>query len=252
MSWVITAFVALLGALAGGAGMFAIGEACVKWYRISSFEGKSGYFVVLLMFAGVVGGAILGAIGARFGYAAAEPGPGSHGPWQLGAGLGAVGVGLLVVLGGSYLRSGYSPERGGRGLVIAWEVRLPAPADAGEFAPTTPPPEWPDTELRLQLVSVVRHKPIGHAEAVFDRAAFREENGQWVLPSRVGLFTSRGTLCVNLTLGGRDDGFWPSIILNPTEGTPWFEWSPWYRTNKGMRKGSDAEAVMYRFRFEKD
>lgn len=244
MSWVFTAVAALLGAAAGSAGMFLIASACVKWYNISSFEGKSGYFVVLLMLAGIIGGLILALVAARLGHAFIAP------AWyvQLLAAIATVALALLGVLGACYLKADRVPELGGRGLSVAWEVRLPATND--EFGPRGDPAEWPDSELRLQLVSVVRHQPRGHAEAAFDRAAFRRENGQWVLPARVPLFTSKGEFCVNLTLGGRDDGFWPLLPRFPQESH--FEWSPWYRTNKGRDKSSDAEAVMYRFRFERE
>lgn len=250
MSWAITAVVTLLGAIGGGAGMFAIASACVKWYRITSFEGAAGYFVVGLALAGFIVGLLLALAGARLGFGMLGQEWGAWGS-QLGGGLGLVALALLVTLGIAYFKADHSRELGGRGLVVAWEVRLPEGAVGGEFGPAKPPTEWPSEELKLQLVSVHRDKAIGYENAVFDRDAFRIEDGQWILPARVPLFTSRGKFCVNLTLGGRDDGFWPSLTAFPTQGGPEFQWSPWYRTNKGMSKPSDREAVMYRFKFEK-
>lgn len=242
MSWLLTIATGVLAALAGGGGMLAISNACVKWYRISSFEGGSGYFVVALTLLGGIVGFIVGIIAARVGIAWL----GNHWYAQLGTGLGTVAALLCVVLAVAYLRVDHTPELGGRGLVLAWEVRLPQPGD--EFGPRGTPSEWPESELKLQLVSVVGNNPKGSANADFDRGAFRQENNQWILPARVPLFTSRGKFCVNLTLGGRDDGFWPPVSADPPESG--FEWSSWYRTNKGLSKGSDEQAVMYRFKYE--
>lgn len=246
MSWLLTFATALLSAIAGGAGMFAIASAGVKWYRISSFEGGSGYYVMFLMLLGVIGGFLAGLIAARLGYS-----HWSH-DWyaQLVSGVATVLALLTLTLACFYLGADHVPEQGGRGLVVAWEVRLPAPDEADPFSPTGNPADWPESQLRLQLVSVRNHKPMGSGEATFDRPAFRKEDNQWVLPARVPLFTSKGEFCVNLTLGGRDDGFWPRLSAFPADTD--FQWTPWYRTNKHMSKPSDAQAVMYRFRFEKN
>jgi len=244
MSWLVSLATALLSGVVGGAGMFGIAHLGVKWYRISSFEGGSGYYVIFLTLFGAIGGFVAGLVAARVGSA-----HWSH-DWhaQLVSGTGSV-LGLLTItLGIFYLGADHEPERGDRGLRVAWEIRLPAPSADDPFAPKGNPAVWPDDELRLQLVSVVRGKPRGYENATFDRASMRQENGQWVLPARVSLFTSKGEFCVNLTLGGRDDGFWPRLATSPVEGD--FQWTPWYRTNKGAGKARDADAVMYRFRIE--
>lgn len=245
MSWLMTFATALLSGIIGCAGMCGISMLCIKWYRISSFEGGSGYFMVLLMIAGALGGCIAGFIAARVGYASWNE------SWyaQLGSGVGTIVALLAIVLAVTYVRADHVPDVGGRDLVVAWEVRLPVPDENDPFAPKGNPADWPEKELRLQLVSVRDRKPIGSREAEFDRAAFHEVDHQWVLPARVPLFTSKGEFCVNLTTGGRDDGFWPRLTAFPSEVD--FQWTPWYRTNKSGDKPADAQALMYRFRFEK-
>ncbi len=243
MSWAITFVAGLLGMLSGGLGMFAIANACVRWYRISNFEGGSGYFVIGLAILGGISGLILSIIAARVAHAFIGP------EWytQVGCALAVVASALAIVLVISYLGVDRTPEVGGQGVVIAWEIRLPADG-TDEFAPRGDPRVWPDVELRLELVSVSNHKPRGAREAKFDRAAFRQEDGQWILSAHVPLFTSKGEFCVNLTLGGRDDGFW--LAMRPVPHAAYSEWSEWSRTNKGGDKPQDAAAVMYRFRYE--
>lgn len=254
MTWLLTILTGVLAAAIGGGGMLAIANGCVKWYQISSFEGKSGYFMGAMMLLGIVGGLLVGVVAARVGRASLGP------AWwaQMGPGVGSVVVLLLVILVLAYFGSDREPELGGRGLIIAWEVRLPAsgvlpgPGDGAGSDASVDPADWTDEELRLQVVSVARgrDKQYGSALSTFDRDAFRLEGGQWVLPARVGLFTSKGELCVNLTLGGRSDGFWPTLTTFPRQTD--FAWSAWERTNGGRDARSDAEAVMYRWRFERD
>lgn len=240
MSWGITLVAGLLGALAAGAGMLAIANACVRWYRITSFEGASGYFVIGLTLAGGLVGLVLSIVAARVACTQLGPGFGV----QVGGALTAVAAALALVLAGTFLGADRTPDLGGRGVVIAWEVRLPATeTDAVD------PRQWPDEELRLQLVSVANRKPRGSADATFERDAFRLEDGQWILPARVPLFTSKGQLCVNLTLGARRDGYWPTMRPSPLPA--YSEWSRWERTNAGRNEPSDATAVMVRFRFER-
>ena len=243
MSWAITFVAGLMGMLGGGIGMFAIAFACVKWYRISSFEGGSGYFVIALAILGGLVGLVLASVTARLAHSLVGPG------WytQLGLALLVVGASLAIVLAVAYLGADHTPDIGGQGIVVEWEVRLPAEG-LDDFAPRGEPSDWPADELRLELVSVSKHVPRGSREAEFDRAAFRKVNGQWILPARVPLFTSKGGLCVNLTLGGRDDGFWPA--MRPSPQAVYFEWSEWSRTNEGSGKPNDAAAVMYRFRYK--
>lgn len=245
MSWVVTFLCAVLGAAIGGVGMFGISSLCVRWYRISSFEGNSGYFMLFLIAFGIVGGFLAGAVSARvgFGYVGEA--------WYVQLGSSVVGTAAVLglVLAISYLRADFEPDVDPRGLAVVWEVRLPVVDDADAFAVKTPPAEWPDKELRLQMVNVRRGKVGSAQDAKFDRSAFRQEDGQWILTARVPLFTAKGEFCVNLTMGGRDDGFWPRLSPKPTEHE--FAWSYWWRTNKGLNAAADARATMYRYRIEK-
>ncbi len=131
--------------------------------------------------------------------------------------------------------------------MFVWEIRLPRESN-DLFYPPGPPASWANEHLRLELVSISNHKPRGSEMARFDRDAFRQENEQWIMVAKVPLFTSKGEFCVNLTVGGRDDGFWPA--MKPIPNASSFEWSAWYRTNKSMDRPIDESSLMYRFRFD--
>ncbi len=236
MNWGTTVITALLGGLLGGLGGLALSFACVEWYRIPSREGASGYFTIFCILAGAVSGCVLAAVAARIASSSAG---GSL--WtQYAAGLGTVVAAVTLAGAWAYLAADREPEMKGEAADLVFEVRL--------ASKQTERPAWPDEELRLQLVSCVGRdrRPTSWRNAEFDRGAFRQDDGQWILPARVPVFTNRGVFCVNLTLGERDDGFWPFFGPRPLP-TQW-EWSEWYATNKSTNK-PPRDCVMYRFKF---
>ncbi|AMV33384.1 hypothetical protein VN12_14760 [Pirellula sp. SH-Sr6A] len=244
MSWLTTVLVGILGSMVGGGGMFGIALLCVKWYRISSFEGGSGYFVIGLTLLGALCGLIVSMIAGRIAHHTFS----THWSSQWVASLAAEGVILLLVLLAAYSGVDRIPELDGQPIDVIWEIRLPR--DTNElFLPPGPPASWEEEHLRLEFVSVSNHKSRGWELARFDRDLFRLENEQWILVAKVPLFTSKGEFCVNLTLGGRDDGFWPAMKPVPTAAS--FEWSNWFRTNKSKDQSLEISSIMVRFRFEK-
>ena len=60
MSWLATIFVALLTAAVGLVLGGYLASLAVGWYRVSSFEGGAGYFVVGFALLGAVVGLLLG------------------------------------------------------------------------------------------------------------------------------------------------------------------------------------------------
>ncbi len=94
MHWLSSLLVALVAAVGGGGCGLFIGERCVRWYRISSFEGGSGYFVLGLGLIGLPLGFIVGLIGARVAAGWETPTVLK----QFGTGMGAVAGTALVIL----------------------------------------------------------------------------------------------------------------------------------------------------------
>lgn len=101
MNWLWACLAAVLGAVLGGAGGVALGLGCVRWYHVSSFEGKSGFVVAGVMLAGVVGGMVV-----SFAAAWIASGGQSAPLRQLLGGAGAVAGALLLSALVAYLNAG--------------------------------------------------------------------------------------------------------------------------------------------------
>jgi hypothetical protein len=166
-----TLLVAVVTALAGGALAGCVANLCVGWYRISSFEGGSGYFVVFTAIAGFVAGLIIGVIAAQ------TAGPG------LGRGLGAS---LLTVLLLSVAAAGISraiadvpPTLDGESLILLVELRWPVSAAA-------------PAETKLYLGALAGRTVRARREGALWLTDARQEDGYFIAPGAVDLFTNRG------------------------------------------------------------
>jgi hypothetical protein len=232
MGWLASLAVA---AVTGVTTMLVAGWAAtlvVEWYRISSFEGQSGYFVVAMAFLGLLGGLLVGVVTARM-LAGDEPGA-----------LRALGLAHLLALGPVVLVSGTAwlladipPRLDGEELHLAVEFQWPegtgpagAPDSAGWF-------------VRLgaasgRTVRASREGPLWREDA-------RLENGRWVVPGAVEIFTRRGRRLLAVTppevIGS---GF---IVPLPGRPGPQFrEWSEWLPR---VTAPDSAPAGGFRYRF---
>lgn len=227
MSWPATFGVALAAALAG---MFAAGytaNLAVSWYRISSFEGQSGYFVVLLGIAGLVVGFVLGGIVARLVTGGALQ--------ASGAALGVVLCLTLLVGGTARVLADVPPEIGGDTLLLALEYRWPAsqveaPA-AGEHEPY------------VRLGSVSGSVERDAATGAFWLEDSRREEGRWISPAAVEVFTERGQRAVAFIV---EDNILSAVLvpLPRRPGREHLEWSQWLPA----AAPSDPNGASYRFR----
>lgn len=73
MGWVSSLVVALFSGLTGLLLGGVIANRAADWYQVSSFEGKAGYFVVLMALFGLIGGAVVGVVAARIVAAGSDP-----------------------------------------------------------------------------------------------------------------------------------------------------------------------------------
>ncbi|HEX4934857.1 MAG TPA: hypothetical protein VFV33_16825, partial [Gemmatimonadaceae bacterium] len=214
MSWLASLVVAFLtgvvGMLVGG----FVANLAVSWHRISSFEGGAGYFVVAMALLAFATGAIIGLVTAR------QMAPSDPSFLRV---LGS-SVGIVVVLGGaiggvSRAVADVEPTVDGAGLYLAFELRWPAKEARA-------PHDFPGVGFaRLgsgTMGNVVRESRAG---ALFVDDA-REEDGRWVVPGIVDVWTARGQRILDLGFGDSTlAGFLVPLPAHP--GPEHMQWSDW-------------------------
>jgi hypothetical protein len=238
MSWFASIGIAVL---AGGMALLLAGgiaNACVGWYRITSREGASGYFVVMIALLGGVAGAVLGLVVARVVASGSEPG--------FATGL-LLATALIAALAGlaalaCRLLADIPPRLGGRELQLEVELRLPsdeprAPADFTGAA-------------KLELASISGGRQRRAREGRLDLGAARLDEGRWVVPGAVDLFTRRGLRALDIELDGRRrEGF---LLPLPARPGPRHEiWSDWLPRCAQDGGPWPADRLAYRFRLRR-
>ncbi|MES2305176.1 MAG: hypothetical protein V4558_06700 [Gemmatimonadota bacterium] len=238
MTW-LTSF--LVGVLTAVVALFVTGfvaSLAVDWYRISSFEGGAGYFVVFLALGGMIAGFIVGIVTARMVAAGAHPGF----LRAQGFSLLVVGVLALTIGGVARLLADVPPTIDGEEVMLVVEARWPA--DQGESPATVPGLAY------LELGSVNS----SHVQRLSRRGALWKEDarlidGRWTVTGAIPLFTSRGTPSLDIAL---NDSLRAGFIL-PFTGSPskkamaWSEWLP----REGRGGPPRATGVNYRYRVQK-
>ena len=222
MSWGLSVLVGLLTAVVGLFVSGFVANLAVGWYRISSFEGNSGYFVVGMALLGGIASLVIGIAVSRF-LASALAGGADPGF------LKALGISLAVVLGinglvagGARLLADVPPTIDGEGLLILTELRWPADS-------TTDPRTIPGLG-KLTLGSVPRFSNTQRAseEGILFTEDARQVEGRWEVPGAVRIFTGRGKRVLTAYIG---DTFIAGL-LTPLGGQPgprdreWSEWMP--------------------------
>lgn len=233
MGWVASVLVAVVS---GGVGLVAAGvlaDQAVTWYRISSFEGGSGYFVVGLALVGGFAAFVIGLVSARVVAGSRQPGV----LRALGLSMLVTGLAAVVVGGTARLLADVPPELDGETLWLQVEVKWPGGGGA-----TRPKPEASGI-LRLgaargQTIRVTRDGPLFLDDS-------RDEDGHLVVPGIVEIFTSRGTRVLEVLIDGESvAGF-----IMPTAGRPdaaalaWSDWLP------HAREGAPPLPDQFAYRF---
>jgi hypothetical protein len=192
-----------------------VADRVVGWYRISSFEGGAGFFVVGLALLGGIGGFLVGLVAARI--VAARPRPGFLKAFGAASGV----VLALAAIGGGAARvlADIPPEIDGEPLFLLVEIRWPE-------AQVDPPAAMPGSGLvSLGAASGRTVRRQEHGPLFVDDA--RREGGRWIVPGAVEIFTSRGQRVLDAAIGERRlGGFIVPLPAHP--GTESRAWSPWY------------------------
>jgi hypothetical protein len=222
MSWIASLAVALVTAAAGLVLGGYLASLAVGWYRVSSFEGGAGYFVVGFALLGLVAGLVIGLVTCR------AIAPALHlGAWKaLLASQGALVVLAAIVGGTARLVADVPPTLDGRKLLLAVEIRWPASVTTSPATDTTP--------RHVRLFSVSGHTARNSREGALWREDARREDGHWIVPGAVELYTSRGERM--LVVEPQPDGAKGWLVPLPGHpGRTQLEWSAWIpRTRDGV------------------
>lgn len=238
LNWLLSLLVALLtGILA----LFAAGlvaAAYADWYHLPSREGASGFFVLFMALLGGVAGTVLGLIIARVVAAGPAPGFGRAILYAFGTVVSVSGIIALLCYG----FADFPPTLEGEELRLEVELRLPMDHKV------------PPTEVKgardFELASVVDHtqRAVRYGELKVEQA--RLEEGRWIVPAEVLLFTSRGDRVIDAHLGESSiAGFVVPLPAHPgKEFELWSEWGP--RPPGGSPAWPDSK-TSYRFRVQR-
>jgi hypothetical protein len=234
MSWIASLLVALLAAAIGLVLAGFIASHAVSWYRISSFEGGAGYFVVGMALLGFVIAFAIGLIASRIVAASAHAGAWRAIGWSQ---LTVIGIAVIVAAIARF-SADVAPKLNGEELLLVVEMKWPATQTTSPATDTTP--------RRLKLFASHDHV----ARASRDGALWMEDahqvDGRWVVPGAVAVWTSRGdrVLSVEPAIDGMS-GFLVPLPAWPTKAQlEWSEWMP--RTRDGAPPLPDG----FRMRFK--
>ncbi|HEX5011068.1 MAG TPA: hypothetical protein VFY71_11775 [Planctomycetota bacterium] len=216
MSWPLSIVIALLS---GALGLLASGfvmAGCVSWYRISSFEGKSGYAMGAVALLGGLLGTILGLVTSRLLTGEGLPGflKGVGVAWGLELAIAATAAAIAWSL------ADIPPRIDGKELMLEVEVKLPVDV--------TQSPAQGQGESSLSLGSVVNHRQRASERGELRPADARLDCGRWVVPGSVHVFTMRGLRSLDIQLNGEPSfGFIIDLPARPgREFVAWSEWAP--------------------------
>jgi hypothetical protein len=233
--WLVHIFIALVVA---GLGLFAggfVGDRCVHWYRVSSFEGGSGFFVIGLALVGGFVGGLVGLITAAVRGARTAP---EHFQ-SCGVAAGILAGLTLLTLALCRVFADVAPELDGRPLVLEVEVRLPVGATPATNGPST-----------VTLSALRDHTVVRSREGLLHPENARLDQGRWIVPGDVPLFTESRTRSIDFALADTPlTGFVLPLPARP--GREFLEWSKWGpRPPAGEPPWPDTKPS-YRFRIQK-
>jgi len=216
MSWIASFLVALLAAAVGLVLGGFIASHAVSWYRISSFEGASGYFVVSIALVGFVAAFVIGLVASRIVAASASPGA-----WHAIGWSQLTVIGLAAIIAGiARLNADVPPKLDGEELLLMVELRWPTTQATSPATDTTP--------RRLKLYSSRNHVARTSRDGALWMEDAHQVDGRWVVPGAVSVFTSRGdrVLMVDPPFAGMHGFLVPLPAWPKKAQLQWSEWIP--------------------------
>lgn len=211
MSWLSSIVIGVLTAAAGCFAAGFLGTFCVRWYRISSFEGGAGYYVLSFAFVGTLAGLIGGIVASRF-VPIAEAAPFWSGlGWCAGGMVALVGaVGLVC-----RLAADLAPTLDGRKLRIVAEIR-----GGKSFTPPT------KTDDYGAFASIFLLRGRRQSRAELDVSQAKKVDGRWVITVTVPLETSSSRKYFRAYFNQENDALF-SLPLRSHPKRKDMAWSRW-------------------------
>lgn len=230
MNWFLSILIGLLTAVVGLFSTGYLASLNVRWYRISSFEGGSGYYVVFLALLGGIAGLVVGVVCSRVIAVWTEP----TFPKGLGFAVGSM-LALVFAIGVvCWLAADFPPEMDGKSVELAIEVKAPRrlqfPITVEEYG----------AHAYIDLNS---RKRTTQADLRLDEA--REVDGQWIVTATVPLRTSARDKRLRAYFNKDNDAFFPlPRLAHPTAKD--LEWSGWIEAMWNFGNGRpDAENAFH-------
>jgi hypothetical protein len=209
-------------------GLVAAGS--VNWYHVSSNEGESAYFIVEIVLLSAFLGFFAGLVISRY-------------LDRFSLGLGTACGSILALAGAvAWIAWGLAdipPTINGHELKLVVEVRVPKGAERPPVL-TEKQFVWFETGPRF---GPARAREAGN----LNTANARFEDGRWIVPGSVHIFTTRDSRTLVVALGDKlANGFELHFPGHP--GPKYKQWSPWL-PDAEVPKWPDSE-MSYRFRIE--
>jgi hypothetical protein len=211
MSWALSILISFLTAAVGGLGAGVVAGLCVDWYRISSFEGKAGYFVVFIALAGMIAGFVIGLICSRTVAAFVAPG------FWMGLGIAIGSTAALALIAGviARLAADLDPQIDGRDLELALEIRCP-----NDFTV----PEATDEYGAFAVIYLPKGRQLPRGDLELEDA--RQVDDRWVVTATVPLTTRSSQKYIRVYFD-KDNDLLFAIPLRSRPGKADLEWSEW-------------------------
>lgn len=242
MNWFLSLVVACITAIAGCLGAGFVANVFVGWFRITSREGAAGYYVVAFALLGLLGGLVIGLVGARIVAAGASPGFLK----ALGVGLGGTAGVLVLMLGIGWLMADFPPRIDGQDLYLDVEVRFP---------PTIKLPDRTASDLyrwNVSLTAMSRGRRQIWRQLRLNEA--RPDGDSVIVPTTVYIASSDPLRSLGVGCGDHGAQFFtPGLPAKPTRAD--MDWSSWQTSPHDLYNkpvpAEQAVAVRYRVQFEK-
>jgi hypothetical protein len=228
--WGLSVLLALIAGIVGFVTSSFAANSAIEWYQVPAYEGTGIFFVAPFALLGLLAGCLAGLIAGQL---ARRPGL----PNAI-AFLGSVAAVLTLVATtafAAWVLADIPPEIGGEKLFLLVELRMPA---------GVPPPAAMSGARHVRLGATSGSRIRRQVAGPLFLEDARAEDGRWIVPGVVPVFTSGGGRAIEIGIG---DAALPSVRL-PLPGHPtnandnWSEWLP----QAGGDPGPHGFALRYR------